>query len=435
MATTLTEYNKTIKFLFGLEFFGIKLGLKNINSLLNFCGNPENHFPSIHIAGTNGKGSTAAMIASVLTSSGYKTGLYTSPHLINFTERIKINGKEISWDDIYSYTNYFKPEIIKRKPTFFEATTAIAFKYFADQKIDIAVIETGLGGRCDATNVLSPLVSVITNINIEHEQYLGKTYSSIANEKGGIIKPFVPCITATENPEALNKLKSIAKLNQSKLNHIDEFSKAVLKDNSLFGLQADIRTDKNIYPDLKISLAGNHQLINARLSVLVLEYLREYEGFKSMTNKNIYNGFQKIKENTGFFGRMDIISTSPFIIADVAHNPDAVKTLVESLRKYISGKALLIFGVMEDKRFDEMIKYLQPITRIAVAVQPRGSRSLDKRILLQYFNRNGIPAISAESCSEGFQLGLVEKRVNEPILITGSHYVLSEIIQNINKFA
>lgn len=435
MATTSARYRKTIKFLFDLEFFGIKLGLKNINSLLDFCGNPEHHFPSIHVAGTNGKGSTAAMIASVLTSSGYKTGLYTSPHLVDFSERIRINGKKISWNNIVSYTNYFKPVIIKQKATFFEATTAIAFKYFADQKIDIAVIETGLGGRWDATNVLSPLVSVITNINIEHEHYLGKSYASIAREKGGIIKPFAPCYTAADNLEALNKLKSIADSNQSMLYHVDEFSKATIKDSSLFGIQADILTNKNIYPDLKIALAGNYQVINARLSILVLENLRESDGLKFITKKNIYNGFQTIKENTGLFGRMDILSTSPLIIGDVAHNPNATKTLVESLKSWFSRKVVLIFGVMKDKRFKEMIKYLQPITRVAVAVQPKCSRSLDKTILLEHFNKVGLQAISGATCAAGLRLGLVEKRENEPILITGSHYVLSEILQNINKFA
>ncbi|MBI5021107.1 MAG: bifunctional folylpolyglutamate synthase/dihydrofolate synthase [Ignavibacteriales bacterium] len=432
--TTSARYDRTIKFLFDLEFFGIKLGLKNINSLLDYCGNPENNFPSVHIAGTNGKGSTAAMIASVLTASGYKTGLYTSPHLVDFAERIRIDGRKISWDDIIAYANYFKSKIIKQKATFFEATTAIAFKYFAEQKIDIAVVETGLGGRWDATNVLSPLVSVITNINIEHEQYLGKTYSSVAREKGGIIKPYIPSFTATKNPEALKKLRSIAKSNQSKLYHIDENSKAVLISNSLTGIKTDIYTSDNIYPELKISLVGVHQLINSRLSILVLEYLKKSGNFRLITKNSIYNGFEFIKKYTGLFGRMDMISISPLIIGDVAHNPDAVKKLVESIRKLIHGKVVLLFGVMKDKRFTEMIEYLQPITRVAVAVQPKGLRSLDKSILIDCFNKLGIPAVKGKTCEEGLRLGLVEKRENEPILITGSHYVLSEILQNINKF-
>ncbi|MBI5475915.1 MAG: bifunctional folylpolyglutamate synthase/dihydrofolate synthase [Ignavibacteriales bacterium] len=424
-----SNYNSTIKYLFGLESSGIKFGLKNIQALLDYSGNPENHFPSIHVAGTNGKGSTSAMIASVLTASGYKTALYTSPHLTDFAERIRIDGVKISWDKIVSYTKDIKPEIEKCKATFFEATTAIAFRYFADMKVDIAVIETGLGGRLDSTNVLTPIVSVITNIGIEHEQYLGSTYKKIAFEKGGIIKPFTPCITAVENSDALSTIEAIVKSNRAKLFQIDKYSKSRIISSSIFGLEINVKTKYNFYDNLSVSLPGEYQLKNSLMAIIALEYCKQNENFKLISEKSFRKGFSNIQAFTGMKGRCEVISPNPLVIGDVAHNPDAMKSLVRSLKKLITKKIVLVFGVMRDKNYSLMIDHLKPITKMAYAVQPKGERALNKFIIQKEFQKRNIPCKIAKNCHLGLKTAIAEISEKEPILVTGSHYVLSEIIQ------
>ena len=211
------EYKDTEAFLFSLHNVGIKLGLENISLLLNELGNPHQKFSTIHIAGTNGKGSTAAMLASILTAAGYKTGLYTSPHLLDFRERIRINGVSIPKQRATSFVSQIKNCVLENHITFFECTTALACKYFADENVDIAIIETGLGGRLDATNIIHPLLSIITNISLEHEALLGKTIENIAKEKGGIIKKNIPCITGSEHIKAIKVFKQICENNNSNL--------------------------------------------------------------------------------------------------------------------------------------------------------------------------------------------------------------------------
>lgn len=420
-----------VKFLYDLEYFGIKLGLKNISALLAYSGNPENSFRSVHVAGTNGKGSTASLIASALTASGYRTGLYTSPHIRDFTERIRIDGVPIARRVLASYIDFFSGEISNHRATFFEAATAIAFKYFADSHVDIAVIETGLGGRWDATNVLTPVASVITNIGIEHEEHLGKTHLSIALEKGGIIKESAPCFTATENPTALKKIKEIARSRKTEVVEIRKSSEVSVRERSIYGTIADIRTRLDHYRKLEISLAGEHQVENARLAILVLEYLKRHAGYDRISRENIYRGFRSVRKNSGLYGRLEVISESPLVIGDVAHNAEAARSLALAISRLYCGKLLLVFGVMKDKRLSEMIRYLKPITRFAVAVQPGGRRALDKRKVLDAFNQNGIRGVVAPSCSDGVRIAASESVKNEPILVTGSHFVLAEIVENI----
>ncbi len=207
----MSTYHSTLSFLYSLQYRGMKLGLRNVRTLVRAAGNPERGFSSIHIAGTNGKGSTSSFIASCFMSAGYRTGLYTSPHLERFNERIRIDGRQIPDAEIVRITKMLRPAIQKTKATFFEATTAIAFCWFAEQGVDVAVIETGLGGRLDATNVVRPMISVITNVALDHQEYLGNTLRKIAREKGGIIKPRTPVVTASEDRNVLRVLKAIAR--------------------------------------------------------------------------------------------------------------------------------------------------------------------------------------------------------------------------------
>ena len=323
----MSDYHTTLRFLYDLQLFGIKVGLENIKSLLSFLGNPEKRLTCIHIAGTNGKGSTAAMIASILTASGYKTGLYTSPHLIDFPERIRIDGESISRRIIVELTKSLRPIIERRRATFFEATTAIAYQYFADQEVDVAVIETGLGGRWDATNVITPILSIITNIGLEHTEYLGKTYSHIAFEKGGIIKPGVACLTGTTNKAALNTLRRIAKRKASHFSRAPGISSDEIRHRSLSGLRANIRTKRTMYRNLDIRLAGDHQASNAQLALLAMEEMQD-AGFERVSKKSVRDGLRSIRKNTSFRGRMEILSEQPPVVADVAHNPDGIQAQI-----------------------------------------------------------------------------------------------------------
>jgi dihydrofolate synthase/folylpolyglutamate synthase len=425
----LPEYQKILNYLYDLQLFGIKTGLQNIEALLMYLGNPENHFPSIHIAGTNGKGSTASMIASILTASGYRTGLYTSPHLVDFAERIRIDGKKIPEEAIVQYTIHLKPVIDKNKATFFEATTAIAFQYFSDENVDVAVIETGLGGRLDATNVIAPLLSIITNIDIDHTEYLGKTYSSIAFEKGGIIKPFIPCLTAATDRGALNCLKRIAKSNRSKLIRVDQEASFDVQTKSLNGILGSLKTNHHRYDDLFVSLAGDHQASNTLLTVVAIEFIKEIECFSKITKKWIRKGLSSIQEYSGLRGRIDVLNRSPLIIADVAHNPAGVKALVNSLQNLLVAKSVLLFGVMKDKNYDEIIDLLVPITRLVIAVSPRTDRALDCKSIVKEFHKRSIIAIKEGSVGDGINVATRERRKNEPILAIGSHYLVGELFK------
>jgi len=424
-----TEYQATKRFLFNLQMFGIKVGLKNIGILLRYLGNPENHFPSIHIAGTNGKGSTSSMIASILTASGYRTGLYTSPHLIDFAERIRIDGQKISAQEIIYYTKILRTVIEKYQITFFEATTAIAFQYFADKKVDVAVIETGLGGRLDATNIITPLLSVITNIGIEHTEHLGTTYSRIASEKGGIIKPFIPCITGTKNQQAFAVLRTIAKINQSKIFNSSDISSVALIKSSLNGLTMQVTTNRNQYNNLFLSLGGEHQVDNLQLALAAIEYVKYIEGFSKIKMSRIVEGLSSIQKYSGLRGRMEVIKGTPLLIADVAHNPDGMEVLASTLRKLIVGKLVVVFGVMRDKAYQKMIESIKPLIRVGIAVSPQIDRALNTQSIMSEFQKQSIIAINGETVAKGFQIARQETRKVEPILVTGSHYVVGETLK------
>jgi dihydrofolate synthase/folylpolyglutamate synthase len=427
----LSEISPHLKFLYSLQTFGVKLGLHNIRVLVRELGHPEQKYPTIHIAGTNGKGSTAAMLSSVLTASGYKTGLYTSPHLVSFNERIRVNGKKISDRVVEEYTKMLKLPILKTRATFFEATTAMAFQYFADQKVDIAVIEAGLGGRYDATNIIHPQVSIITSIALEHTEHLGTTIEQIAYQKGGIVKPQVPCFTAVEDNGALKVLKEIAKEKKSFLIHCHRKIDIDLKENGLEGIIVTAKTPDTFYNELVVSLCGQHQSKNLSIVLLALDYLKKKVGFENIIHHTIRQGLRNIKKYSGLWGRMDILQQHPMVIADAAHNPDGIRTLVNSLNSLVLGKVLLIFGVMDDKDYKTMIHFLKPIVRIAITASPKIKRALPANELSSEFHNEGISSLASRNVKEAYMLARQEVRRNEPILITGSQYLLGELMQQL----
>jgi dihydrofolate synthase/folylpolyglutamate synthase len=429
MEIGLKEYQQQLKFLYDLQFFGIKLGLENIRALLTFLGNPHQRYPVIHIAGTNGKGSTAAMIAAIFTASGYRTGLYTSPHLVEFNERIRIDGVPVREEKIVFYTKILRNEIVDRKATFFEATTAMAFKYFGDSNVDVAVVETGLGGRYDATNVVNPLLSIITTIGLDHTEHLGSSLSDIAFEKGGIIKESIPCLIGSDAEDAVNVLKNICHQNHSKLIRASQQTELRVDEATICGNRVNIRTVSKHYRDLFISLAGEFQGQNARTVLLAVEYLNSH-GFPRLTQENnIRLGLKNVAEFTGLRGRMTILKKNPLVIGDVGHNPSAIERLCSTISKLCFGEFILVFGLMKDKNIQPMLSPLSKLSKMVIAVQPTTERALNSSEIVANFHDRGHKAIDGGTVEQGIELALTEANSDSIILILGSHYVVGEAMK------
>lgn len=373
------DYQDTINYLYNLQKYGIKFGLENTNRLMSMMDSPHLKFKSIHIAGTNGKGSVSAMLASVLQEAGYKVGLYTSPHLVNFTERIRINGKEISEDKVIELTDEIRSRLSAADiadcgdrefiPTFFEFTTTMAFTYFAEENIDIAVIETGMGGRLDSTNVIKPLISVITPIDYDHKEFLGDTISAIANEKAGVIKEEGIVVSSPQNNETMDVLKTVAREKVARLFIVGEDAVAAEKHSSLDGCVFDYKGIHGEFKNIEIGLAGRYQIQNAATALLALETL----GLK-INEPAIREGLRKTK----WPGRLEIVSREPMIILDGAHNPAAAKMLREFLSEnFYNKKIILVLGILSDKDITGIISELLPIAENIILTKPDYYRASD----------------------------------------------------------
>ena len=406
--------------------------MENVRQLLSSLGNPHTQFPSVHIAGTNGKGSTAAMIAAGLMASGYRTGLYTSPHLANFTERIRVNGKQIPEQELIYYTQLLKKEIEKTKATFFEATTAIAFQYFAEKAVEIAVIETGLGGRLDATNVVTPLVTVITSIGLEHTDILGNSLKTIAREKGCIMKQNVPCILGSIERQELEVLQRIAERRRCPLIYLPRLSSSTMRSHSLMGFTVDIQTPFTSYENIHCPLPGEFQIRNLAIALTTIDHLR-FNGYTRLTTKSIRNGLERIRRLTGFRARLEVFSKNPLVILDVAHNADAIKALVYSLRKLCPRKMVLVFGVMKDKEIHGMVSELVNLSRITIAVAPETARALEPKNIATVFHSVRSKCVCAANVPQAADLAMKEARPGEATLITGSHYVVGDFLRRRGK--
>jgi dihydrofolate synthase/folylpolyglutamate synthase len=420
------KYSESIHFLYGLQKFGMKFGLQGIRALLAELDDPQKKFSSIHIAGTNGKGSTAAMIASIFTAAGYRTGLYTSPHLLDSRERIRIDGRPISARTLARLTSRIRPAVEKEECTFFEAMTAIAFKYFADEKVDIAVLETGLGGRLDATNAVVPLVSVITTIGLEHTQILGTTIRKIAREKGGIIKPGIPWVTGVRSPEALAVLQSIARRNRAPLYRSKNVS-VTCRRSTITESIVDVRMGKKDWKGMHCSLPGYYQLQNLRLALQASALAAERGGMK-ISEAAVRRGLSHVQSRTGFFARCSVIRKKPLIIADVAHNPDAMRSFVDTLRRLGCSRVHLVFGAMKDKDVSSMAAILSPIAESVLAVSPKTERSLPAKEIEQIFANYGTPVQHARSVASALSGLKRKKSLEHPIVVTGSHFVVGEAL-------
>ncbi len=424
---SLRSIEDTYKYLYSLEKFGILLGLENINILLGLIGNPEKKFKSIHIVGTNGKGSTAAFLNSILTEAGYKTGAYTSPHLIDFSERITISGNPISHEDIKNLAFMIKETIenspYSKKPfTFFEVTTAMAFYYFAKENVDIAIIEAGLGGRLDATNTLNPLTTIITTIGLDHREFLGDTIEKIAYEKASVIKNNTPCITGTKEKEALNVIECEAKAKNAPFYRLNKEFFAEIINNVQFNYKGIFKNYNDIVLE---SLIGINQFDNASLAIAAIELISK-RGFK-VNERDIYWGIKKAK----WPGRFEIIRKTPPFIIDGAHNPQGVDSLVKNLDTFFPGqKFRIILTVLKDKDINEMIDKLRPYALEIVLVPNKNERSYKREDYEKQF-KNDDHFIFADDIPSVIKDCFFKK--DKPILFTGSLYGVGEAKEVLNE--
>ncbi len=413
----------------------MKFGLRNIRVLMKYAGHPERRFPSIHIAGTNGKGSTASFVASIAMEGGYKTGLYTSPHLLHFTERIKIDGVELSEKRLVYYVEALRPAIEASRATFFEATTAVAFLYFADEDVDLAVIETGLGGRFDATNIIVPLVSVITNVALDHTEHLGNTIPKIAREKGGIIKAGVPVITGTGDRQVLDVFRRIARRKKTHAFHIDHIARTEHVPEVHGGrgvrLTTGLMRGEKIFP----GLPGEHQVTNARVAVAACDLLLRTtkKKFSGITPGAIKRGLARVVRNTGLRGRLEKVNWQGRYLLDVAHNPAGIQTLMRSLPPSAGRPEVAVFGVMKDKDYGRMLEALSETVPAIVAVAPKIGRALSVSLLLREARKTGTKVRRGGSVDAGLKAARRIAGRTGTVLVTGSHYVVAEALELMQK--
>ena len=402
--------------LYSMHKFGVKLGLENITRLLEHLGNPQNSFQSIHIAGSNGKGSTASFTASVLTEAGMKTGLYTSPHFMRFNERVRINGEEIPDEYIAEFISDLSGYIDEHKPTFFEITTALAFKYFADNSIDVGVIETGLGGRLDATNTIVPLASVITTISYEHTNILGETLEEIAAEKAGIIKPRVPVFTGILKDVSYDVIRTAAGANDCEVYNLKER----LEINND---RVKLSTDKTEFTIYSTPLRGSHQRNNSALALFVCS-----EIFKVTNESVLRRGIKNVVKNTGIQGRYEVYCEEPKIIFDSAHNEEGVDIFLEEFKKERNNyeSCSVIFGAMTDKNLRSMLKKLSGVFDNIFATSIDYERAASIENLKSIAESVNVKVKPMENAAE-FIKRFGDRKSAECLCILGSIYILGEI--------
>ena len=374
------NYKEAIEYIHGTYKFGLKLGLRNIAALLDLIGNPQDKLKFVHVAGTNGKGSTVAFISSILAAAGYRAGIYTSPYIQRFTERIRINDTEISEDDLARITGFVKGKVDimlergENHPTEFEIVTAIAFQYYYEQRCDVVVLEVGLGGRFDSTNIIkTPDLAVITTISYDHMDRLGNTLSEIAFEKAGIIKPGGEVISYTQEAEAADVIGNVCRERDASLHYVD-FTGIELKK---FGIEGQHFNYDN-YDGLEISLLGQHQLKNAAVAVKAAELLMT-KGY-TITSESVRKGLK----NARWPGRLEVLSTNPVFLIDGAHNIEGASVLRKALDMYFPGKRMtFIMGVLKDKDYKSMIKAVVQDCHRVIAVTPDSERALPAAELAQ----------------------------------------------------
>lgn len=400
-----------------------KKDLTNTIALCKALNNPEKKFKSIHIAGTNGKGSVTHIIAAILQAAGYKVGCYTSPHYKDFRERIKINGQLIPEQSVVEFVNQ-NIELIKNiKPSFFEITVAMAFDYFANENVDIAVIETGMGGNFDSTNVIIPELSIITNISYDHQQFLGNTLPEIAGEKAGIIKQNVPIIIGENQPEIEHVFRNKAKKTNSKIYYSEEIC-----TTSSFFPSGSLNTFRLISKDLQdlllTDLMGDYQLKNLQTALAAILLLKDKY---KISDGDMRQGLVSIREKTYFLGRCMTLSTNPTCLADSAHNEAGINELISIINNFKYQKLHFVYGTVADKDLSKIFPLL-PKDATYYLCKPNIPRGMEVEILLEKMQENNFDASAFNSVTEAFKAAKLNADIDDLIVVSGSIFVVAEVI-------
>ncbi|MBL7137842.1 MAG: bifunctional folylpolyglutamate synthase/dihydrofolate synthase [Bacteroidales bacterium] len=394
-----------------------KANLDNTIALCNLLGNPQNSFRSVHVAGTNGKGSVSHMLASILQEHGLKTGLYTSPHLKDFRERIRVNGSMIPKRNVTRFINKYREAFEEIRPSFFEMTVGLAFEHFRQESVDIAVVEVGMGGRLDSTNIITPLVSVITNISFDHMQFLGDTLEKIAIEKAGIIKPGIPVVIGETQPELESLFRKRARQVGSKIVFADQLPRY------------EIRDARNAIQDpassIQDPLHGHYQKKNIITSLGVINLLNQ-TGYK-ISKKSIHKGIRNVTENTGLQGRWQVLSQTPLTICDIGHNEAGIREVVQQLSKTPHQQLHMVFGLVNDKEISHIL-HLLPTEATCYFCKADIPRGLDAKELHIQAEKQGLKGTFYRSVREALTAARNTATPDDLIFIGGSTFVVAEAL-------
>ena len=432
-----TAYNKALDYLYSFVDYSLKhsselakaeFNLDRMFALMDELGNPQNAYPIIHVAGTKGKGSVSALCASALQAAGYKVGLYTSPHLEDYTERIRVNGEPISHEQLIELVEEIKPHVAKiPKLTTFEITTALGFMAFAKFGVNAVVLEVGLGGRLDATNVVTPKVSVITSLSYDHMAVLGDTLAKIAGEKAGIVKPDVPVVSSPQKEEALEVLERVAKIGGCEFTLVGRDVRFGKVESSLDGQSLRIIDDlRPVTLDLRLPLLGDHQLENAAVACAALKA----SGLE-ISDEAIQKGFSQVK----WRARFEIVRRNPPVIFDSAHNQDSFVKLRQTLDEYFPGRQVtLIFGASEDKNLPGMFAEMKPKIRRLIVTRADHPRALEVEKILELAEQAGVESEAVNPVESALARALeLSKNDGSIVLSAGSMFVTAEVMQAWNK--
>lgn len=419
---------ETLRYLDGLGFLGWQLGLERITRLCDFLGNPQTHYPSVHIAGTNGKGSTAAMLATIAQAAGLRVGLYTSPHLVHPRERLQINGAPISGEDLERAVQSCRGVIDDLRATYFEALTAIALQWFDQQRVDLAVIETGLGGRLDATNVIMPEATIITSIGLEHQQYLGRTLARIAREKAGIIKAGRPCVSGVK-PAAARAV--IAEVCQAQATPFIDIHSAthrsrvrLAETGTQFRLRAE-RLEHAFEQDYQLNLLGAHQVENAVLAICAAQLLRE-RGFP-INATSCTAGLSRVR----WPGRMQLLEASPQILIDAAHNAEGMRKLVRSIRAIFPERRVkVVLSLLKDKALTQVLRAWRDLPVEFFFAPAQSDRARAPERMQAEAQRMGFTAHARGSARAAVAAAQASCKDDDLLCVAGSHYLIGELMED-----
>ncbi|MFO8031370.1 MAG: folylpolyglutamate synthase/dihydrofolate synthase family protein [Desulfohalobiaceae bacterium] len=419
------DYLQELDYLYNLQKYGIKFGLSQTSNLLQGLGNPHQGRKYIHIAGTNGKGSVASFLNSILQLAGYKTGLYTSPHLVSFRERMQINSQYIPQHQVVEFSRQIRRiQDPQEPPTFFEAVTAMALAYFAQENTDVDIIEVGMGGRLDATNLIQSQISMITNISLEHREFLGNTLHQVAREKAGIIKARIPVLSSAKQPGVRELFARIAHEKDSPFYQqgLDFRVRRFQEGFTYFGLQQKLK-------GLRTNLIGSHQMQNAGLALAACEILNQ-TGWKINT-EHMRQGLQKAT----WPGRMQLVQDRPKIMLDGAHNPEAIKVLAQCLNPSLEYQRLiLVLGMMADKEIEKMLAQILPRTDYAIFTRPVYERALDPEELRSRATPWNVASHAEQSLPRALDQAQDLATPEDLILVCGSLFTVGEALEHLQRY-